>query len=97
MTYLYRCNRTIRSGVLKGLRCYARRSLPRRVEEYVRKPKCKACGAELTYLDKWQKKKNKATICKCDGLHYTHRKGSKWCDHYEGAYNEDEMRERHCG
>jgi len=71
MSYLYRCNK-----------CKQRRSLPRLHTDYVYAPKCKSCGAPLTYRDKWQERKNKVTACTCDGYPFPHRKGSGvWCIH----------------
>ena len=69
MSYLYRCNK-----------CKQRRSLPKLHTDYIYKPKCRSCGAPLTYRDKWQEKKNKEAVCTCDGYPHPHRKGSGvWC------------------
>jgi hypothetical protein len=102
MSYLYRCNKTIKNGAAKGERCGTRHSLPMKVEQYIIKPKCLCCGAELSYIDKWQRNKNrdKSNLCECDGLYFSikgspHRKGSKWCNHYEGEYTEEELQERY--
>lgn len=67
---LYRC------------KCGKRRALPKPVEEYIYKPKCKACGLLLHYRDKWQERKNLETTCNCGNPHYPHREGSHiFCIH----------------
>lgn len=76
MGYLYRCKKIIKKGQSKGKLCDTRRMLRKRLAAYARPPKCKCCGAELHYLDKWQMKRNKKTTCRCDGAHYPHRTGS---------------------
>lgn len=67
--FRYRCSRRA---------CRARRSLPRRIEEYVREPKCRCCGARLT-LDVTRQRKGASEgrrTCYCDGAHFPHREGS---------------------
>lgn len=65
MSYLYRCSK-----------CRQRRALPKLHTDYIREPKCKACGSLLTYRDIWQEKQNKLKKCLCDGAAYPHQKGS---------------------
>lgn len=101
MSYLYRCKNRIKHGPAKGQQCDARRALPRRVEEYIRKPKCKQCGAYLSYEDKWQRRKNrdKDNLCWCDGLPFTpHRKASTvWCMSHPTGPTEKDYLERYGG
>jgi hypothetical protein len=93
MSYLVRCKASIKSGPLKGQQCNARHQLKRHPKDYIRKPKCKSCGAELRYVDKWQMKKNKENLCYCDALPNSapHRAGSTvWCtQHPTGPTEED--------
>jgi hypothetical protein len=68
MVYRYRCSRE---------RCRARISLPRLLEAYIRKPKCRVCGGRLT-LDRCRQTKKDTVFnsCWCDATHYPHRVGS---------------------
>lgn len=61
-------------------KCFARHSLSRRLEDYVRPKKCKACGHTTLYFDKdrWHRQ----DYCSCAGLHYTHRIKSRFCIHH---------------
>jgi hypothetical protein len=75
--------------------CGARRSLKRRIEDYVRVPVCLACGGKLT-RDKAQETRNKANTCTCDGLPYPHRKGSDvWCVEHETGPSDEDYRRRY--
>ena len=71
-------------------------TLKKRKEEYVTEPRCKCCGGELA-IDTYRqsKKETKKFNCNCDGYHFTHRIGSKWCNHYKGEYTQEELKERH--
>jgi len=71
-------------------------TLRKRKEEYVKEPKCKACGSGIHCVDKERKDYIKRTTCNCDGIHHPHRKGCKWCNYYTGEYEEEELRERNC-
>jgi len=87
MIYRYRCS---------SEKCRMRVTLKKRVEEYVRKePVCKCCGSKLT-IDSYRQSRNetKKYNCHCDGMHFVHRIGSKWCNYYKGEYTEEELRER---
>lgn len=74
--YIYRCNKRLGDGV----RCYTSHNLKRKIEQYIRKPRCNGCGALLTYRDHFRERLNKQRKCGCDGYHFPHRKGSKWCE-----------------
>ena len=83
--FLYRCRN-----------CSKREAKKKRVEEYKRVQKCKDCGHELRYLDKWQMKKNKETTCKCDGVSYPHRIGSiVWCKFHKTGPSEKDYQDRY--
>lgn len=89
MSLPYRCGR-----------CRARRSLPRRLERYVRPPRCRSCGHQGLYLDRYRLTSERARggsyrggqdparrerVCACDGYWFPHRRGSLRCQHYQGA------------
>lgn len=96
MSYLYRCTKQYATGPFKGQRCYQRHHLPRKVEAYIRKPRCKGCGNYITYMDKWQRNKNRETTCHCGGPEWPHRKGSiVWCRYHQtGPTEEDYLNQR---
>lgn len=85
MSYPYRCRR--RS-------CSARRTLRKKLEQYVREPKCRECGGELR-LDRWKMKDHKKAKCTCDGYHFPHRKGSKWCNYSTVELTEEDYKQRY--
>ena len=71
MTHVYRCTHEL---------CRQRVILRRIKERYFRAPKCPACDRVLTGKeDKAVKLQRKRLLCGCDGYHFPHRKGSKWC------------------
>jgi DNA-directed RNA polymerase subunit RPC12/RpoP len=66
MAYIYRCSR-----------CRTRNSFKQPLEDYRRAKKCRACGYTKFY---WDKERNrKADFCTCNGYHFNHRRGSKFC------------------
>lgn len=73
------------------MKCWKRRNLPKYPAEYVTPPKCKQCGAPITYVcrDRWSKKDKRNIKCNCTGYMFQHRKGSKWC-YYNVNYPEEE-------
>lgn len=95
MSYLYRCTGQYRTGPFRGKRCYQRHSFKKKVEEYARPKKCHCCGNKITYIDKWQMKKNKEATCDCGSPHYPHRKGTTvWCIYHPTGPTEDDYRNR---
>lgn len=75
--YNYRCKKRI-----NGKLCDARESLKRKVENYIRKPRCKSCGNLLSYHDKATKRRNKREICYCGMSDIpVHKRGTKGCIH----------------
>lgn len=68
-------------------RCDLRRTLSKRLDDYVRTPKCKRCGTRSLYLCKDRLAKNwgRKHKCNCGGYWFPHRKGSKWCEHHPRA------------
>ena len=76
-----RCNRR---------KCQARDRIKRPLEDYVRRPKCKACGGNLHSIDaiRWREIAKQDT-CYCSGYPFPHRKGSlRFCDHHPDFGNE---------
>lgn len=98
MSYLYRCTRTV-----NGIRHFIRRSLPKRIEEYINPPCCPVCKEPFKYVDKWQRKKNRDSdnLCYCDGLWFTergspHRAGSSvWCKQHPTGPTEQDYIDRY--
>ena len=80
MTILYRCNRNA---------CRKRVTLKKRIELYVRTPRC-TCGGNL-HRDRWQREINKRNACRCagpanaDGGAYPHNTHHVDCMNYTGA------------
>lgn len=56
-------------------RCRKRVSLRRPVPEYVREPRCKACGGRLA-PDPSVKRRGKKKLCHCNALEFPHQAGS---------------------
>jgi hypothetical protein len=69
MSFAYRCNK-----------CRGRNTIARRIDDYIRIPKCRHCGHKGFYLDK--DRQYRGDYCSCEGYHYTHRKKSKFCIHH---------------
>jgi hypothetical protein len=82
----YRCSRE---------KCKARRTLPRRIEEYTIAPRCRACGGTALRWDR-----DRALVhmqrkpCQCDGYAFLHRKGSKFCVHSPVELTADDIASR---
>lgn len=91
MSHNYRC--TIKR------RCGVRVSLPRLIDQYIRRPMCPECGKDTLKIDpaiKTQRKKWQ--LCKCDGLPWSgpHRKGgSVWCKHHPIGPTEEDYQNRY--
>lgn len=88
--FRYRCSREV---------CKARVTLPRRIEEYVRPPKCKRCGGNAFRLDSHRHSKEVGAglaKCYCDGYHFPHRKGGGvWCRHHPTGPSAEDYTERY--
>lgn len=67
MTYPYKCNR-----------CRTRNIFKKKLEDYVRPKKCKACGYDRFYFDKDRARRVKP--CNCSGYNFPHRVGSPCCE-----------------
>lgn len=71
MTHVYRCTHN---------NCRKRVILAYRLNHYIRKPKCPCCKRELTgSVDRALIAQRRREVCGCDGYHFPHRRGSKWC------------------
>lgn len=64
--YTYRCNA-----------CRARNTFNKRLAEYVRDKKCKACGHTRFYVDR---ERMSRIACTCSGYHFPHRPDSRCCE-----------------
>lgn len=82
----YRCN---------SKTCRTRVTLRKRKEEYIKVPICKECGSNIHSVEKERRDYAKRVKCTCDGLHFPHQTGTKWCNYYKGEYDEHDLRERH--
>lgn len=89
---LYRCKRS-----KNGQQCDTRNALPRAIEKYKRKPRCKGCRRPLTgYVDRWQRRANRSNTCNCNGLPYPHRGGSSvWCMQHPTGPAERDYQDRY--
>ena len=88
MIYHYRC--TIRR------KCGARKTLKKRIEEYVRRPRCPGCGKDTLKFDPYKKPYNTKNKCSCDGISFPHRKGTEpWCIHAKLGPTEADWKERY--
>lgn len=87
MTYPYRC---VRTG------CRKRVTLKHTLEWYIRLKKCPVCRKDSLKpaRDMMRRKRDKALTCMCDGYHFPHRGGSKWCEDYKGVLTDDDKKER---
>lgn len=72
---------------INGVRCHQRKSLARRPQDYIRQPKCPACGARRWYIDRYRLRieMDRKQSCDCGGYHFIHRRGSKYCYHHPNA------------
>lgn len=63
--------------------CRRRVTLARRIEKYLRAPKCPGCNRPLAGRpDMAKRREAKRLRCGCHGYHFPHRRGSGcWCDH----------------
>lgn len=62
-------------------RCQARRTLARRWSLYIRPPKCRVCGYARLKPCFDRLKQVRRQRCKCEGYHFPHRRGSRFCEH----------------
>ena len=77
MSYPHRCKQ-----------CRARKALKRRIDNYIRPPKC-SCGSREFYFDSYRfnsgtkDRSGKHGLCYCDSYMYPHSKASKLCRYSE--------------
>lgn len=69
MGFPYRCNK-----------CKTRHNLAKRLDAYVRPPKCKSCGHAKFHID--HGRLHRDDYCQCEGLHFKHRIKSRFCIHH---------------
>ncbi len=82
----YRCTRR---------KCSKRVTLSKLKELFVKEQVCKVCGSPIRSVEKERKAYTRKMKCTCDGLHFIHQRGSRWCIHFKGEYSEEELMERH--
>jgi hypothetical protein len=72
---------------INGVKCTGRRSLRMKPEHYTIQPKCASCGKRHWYIDKYRMRKEmgRGPSCMCGGLHFPHRKGTKFCYSHPNA------------
>jgi hypothetical protein len=83
MLFSHKCRRTS---------CRKRTVLRRKVEEYIRRPRCPGCGQDTLSFDKYNHERRvKRKSCHCDGYPYPHRIGwGVYCQkHPTGPAHED--------
>ena len=64
-------------------KCWKRRTLDKRPDDYIRAPKCFKCGSKGTLFickDRLPSRWGRKHLCNCSGYWFNHRKGSKFCD-----------------
>lgn len=87
--YRYRCAR--RS-------CRARVTLPRKMEQYARPPRCHSCGCKQLTLDVYRHRVelHKSRTCHCSGYPFPHRTGCQpWCINSKRLPTEQERADRY--
>ena len=89
MGYNYRCS--IRRS------CGASLTLKREINWYIKRPMCPGCGKDtLKTVNKREKDRNKKRVCRCDGYHYPHSKGTEpWCKHSKRSPSDDDYAQRY--
>lgn len=86
MTYPYRCT---------SHDCRARRTLAKHKDRYQTEPRCEICGGNLVH-DPEVRRRAKRDVCRCDGYHYPHRKGTEpWCEQAKIGPTEEDWKERY--
>jgi hypothetical protein len=86
MSKNYRCTKSS---------CRQRRTLKRPIEQYVREPRCLACGGRLSY-DPEPKRRHNQEKCVCDGYHFPHRRGTEpWCRYAKKGPSDKDYEERY--
>lgn len=79
--------------------CGTRRTLARKVEQYLRVPPCRCCGSKRFTFDKFRNERElKYKPCSCDGYHFPHRPGGGvWCIHSDRQPSPDDHAARFGG
>lgn len=86
MTVLYRCTHGD---------CRKRVTLARRIEQYIRPPKCPGCWRDLSGSpDREPRRRARRDVCGCSGYWFPHRKGSRWCDFSRATLTEADHEQR---
>lgn len=75
--------------------CRARKTLKKYIDDYIRRPKCPSCDLDSLKYDPEPAKRHKKELCYCDGYHFLHRIGSKWCVYYQGELIDRDYKERY--
>lgn len=91
MRYHYRCRKRI-----NGVDCGTRFVLPKMIEFYSKPKGCPTCGNTNVSLDSYRMKKEAnghGDKCNCDGYHFPHRRGSKWCNYFKGNRTDEDYQD----
>ena len=56
--------------------CRKRITLARPIEQYIREPKCPACGRKQLKFDPAPRRQTMQRTCRCGGVHFPHRIGT---------------------
>ncbi len=74
--------------------CGARQVKAKHPDDYIRRIRCKSCGAfDSLRIDKWADNFGwRYQTCYCDGYHFPHRIRSQWCYHNPNYPAEDVTR-----
>ena len=94
MLYRYRCWKRMADGK----KCGGRKTLKKMIAFYVREPKCPNCGNKTLVLDRHRMENEvggNKPACHCDGYHFPHRRGSKWCVHSTSLPTDEDYEDRH--
>lgn len=88
--YIYRCGRND---------CRKQVAKKRKLSDYktVKPTLCPGCGCNsLIDITKRKKRERRAETCRCDGVHYPHRKGSIiWCKQHPTGPTEQDYQDRY--
>ena len=55
--------------------CRKRITLKRHIDDYIRRPKCPACGRDQLKFDPGPRRQTIRRTCRCNGVCYPHKRG----------------------
>lgn len=92
MNYRYRCTRRGGQYSRQGKNCGKRLTTKIQLTEKEMKEACRLCGGNLK-PEPWRTARQSKCYCNAFPWSQTngpHRKGCKWCVHYEGEYTDED-------